>query len=253
MLWNVGLKVALYSYITTDIIQNTCFFRGSLQSNMVTSSMFVIRKLDFKNALLINIENKWHTVTMLSHFRIQYFYKQKDLQDGFASSLLWEALKPHNVPSTHQWQSLSSHHLSLQEVRHKQEEQSLTQSLFVTFKCCLFFFFFWYVEGPLFSHFRKAVSWLRLQSLGDRSLTVSFHHHLSQGTHPSETPSITFFPPVTNCLQLDLTNCGCTAMIYKRKGPGLKVAGALEKPSFTRAAWSKTWTWAGSRAFRKAT
>lgn len=159
MLWNVGLKAALY--ITTEIIQNTCFFKGSLQSNIFTSSMFVIRKLDFKNALLINIENKWHTITILSHFRIHYFYKQKDVQDGFISSLLWAALKPHNVPWTHQLRVavtlLTSPQLTGSA---SQTGGTIPNSItFCTFKCC---FFFLYVEGPLSSHFRKAVSWLRL-------------------------------------------------------------------------------------------
>lgn len=34
-----------------------------------------------------------------------------------------------------------------------------------------------------------------------------------QSLHVMADTAFTFFPPVTNCLQLDLTKCGCTAMI----------------------------------------
>ena len=38
----------------------------------------------------------------------------------------------------------------------------------------------------------------------------------SEGRHAV----LTFLPPVTNCLQLDLRKCGCTAMIYEETQTG---------------------------------
>lgn len=111
------------------------------------------------------------------------------------------------------------------EVHHKQEEQSLTQSLFVLLNAASFFLD---VEGPLFAHFRKAARLLETKVSPFHSTIICHKAHILQ-RHPA-LPSSRLSQTAYNWISRTV---GAQRWSTKEKVPGLKVVCSLENPLFT--------------------